>query len=528
MLESLRQYGQSPGGRFLLALLFGLLAVSFFIAFGPSGRLFEPMKGGNDYAAKVDGEIISRADFERYYYRQIRQYGGQVDPSMLDRFMPRSRVLDELIKDRLLAEAALKAGIDVSDRELSDLIRKDPSFQDEDGKFSAERYQLVVRRQLGMSIDAYEDELRRDLRAQRMTDLLRETAKVTDAELRRKYDEQNEKVSLRFVRFSPAFYSNQIVVSDDEIKAEIKDHMDDIQATYTKQSGMYHVGKLVQARHILLKVPAGDDAAGEAARNRLLKMKADIEKGGDFAAIAKSQSQAGDAASGGELGTVRAGGHTFDPAIETAALGLEAGKVSDPVQTKQGWEIIQAEKVTPPQDHPLDEVKQGIARELIVRQRAEAKAQAEAKAAQDAVAQGKPLDEIFPPAPTGAPGTAPPASDHPVSDTTGLFARSGTGFIPKIGPSPELQKEAFDAQLPAGAPPKLLPGPTHVGEAYVVAEVVEHDLADPSQFEKDKDELRDSELRRQELQLLQTLRQKLRSQAVVEINSAVLGPNQGS
>ena len=74
MLGSFRTYSQSPGGRFLLALMFGLLAVSFFIAFGPSGRLFEPTKGA-DYAAKVNGEIISRVEFERYYYRQVRQFG---------------------------------------------------------------------------------------------------------------------------------------------------------------------------------------------------------------------------------------------------------------------------------------------------------------------------------------------------------------------------------------------------------------------------------------------------------------------
>ena len=125
MLGSFRSYSQSPGGRFLLALMFGLLAVSFFIAFGPSGRLFEPTKGA-DYAAKVNGEVISRVEFERYYYRQVRQFGTSVDQAMLDRYMPRSRVLDELIKDRLLSEAALNAGVDASDRELASLIRQDP------------------------------------------------------------------------------------------------------------------------------------------------------------------------------------------------------------------------------------------------------------------------------------------------------------------------------------------------------------------------------------------------------------------
>jgi len=542
MLGSFRSYSQSPGGRFLLALMFGLLAVSFFIAFGPSGRLFEPTKGA-DYAAKVNGEVISRVEFERYYYRQVRQFGTSVDQAMLDRYMPRSRVLDELIKDRLLSEAALNAGIDASDHELASLIRQDPSFQDEDGKFSAERYQLVLRRQLGLSVDMYEDQVRRDLRGQKMANLLRENAKVTDAELARKYREENDKVNLRFVRFSPAFYSSQIVIGDDEAKAFLKDHMDQVQAAYTKQSSIYHVGKQVQARHILIKTKPGDDAAALIAKGRLDKLKADIEKGADFAGLAKSQSQAGDAASGGELGMVKQGGHLFDPAIETAALALAEGKVSDPFQTKQGWELIQAEKIFPAQDHPLDEVKENVARNLILKDRSSAKAESEAKAAQAALALGKSMEELFPPAPPPAGGKAAPnlAPDHPVSDTTGAFAQSGTGFVPKIGPAAELQKAAFDARLelptPAagdsedaapGAPFKLLPGPTSAAEAFVVAEVIEHDRADMSAFAKEKDELRDGELRQQENQMMQNLRQKLRAQAVVEINNAVLGPAQGT
>ncbi len=539
MLDSFRTYSQSAGGRFLLVLLFGLLAVSFFIAFGPSGRLFEPTKGA-DYAAKVNGEVISRVEFERYYYRQVRQFGSQVDQAMLDRYMPRSRVLDELIKDRLLAEAALKAGIDASDHELASLIRQDPSFQDEDGKFSAERYQLVLRRELGVSVDMYEDDVRRDLRAQKMANLLRENAKVTDAELARKYREENDKVNLRFVRFSPAFYTAQVVVSDDEAKTFLKDHMDQVQAAYTKQSSLYHIGKQVQARHILIKTKPGDDAAALVATERLNKLKADIEKGADFAGLAKSQSQAGDAAAGGELGMVKQGGHLFDPAIESAALALAEGKVSDPVQTKQGWELIQAEKIVPAEDHPLDEVKETVARNLILKDRSSAKAEAEAKAAQAALAQGKSMEELFPPAAPPAGGKAAPnlAPDHPVSDTTGAFAQSGTGFVPKIGPAAELQRIAFEARLepPAataegaqpGAPFKLLPGPTSAAEAFVVAEVIEHDRADMSAFEREKDELRDGELRQQENQMMQSLRQKLRAEAVVEINNAVLGPVQGT
>ena len=521
MLDTLRQQSQKPAGRFFLAFLFGLLAISFFIAFGPSGRLFEPVK--SDFAAKVNGEIITRNDFERYYYRQVRQFGS-VDPTMLNRIMPRSRVLDELIKDRLVAEYATEEGIDVSDADLRDVIVKDPSFEDESGKFSAERYKLVIERSLGMSVDVFEDEMRRQLRAQKVAALLRETAKVPEADLRRSYADENEKVNLRYVRFSPAFYTNDVQVSDDEIKALLKDHMDQVQAAYQKQTSMYHTGKQVQARHILIKVPSGKPDADEVAKGRLAKLKADVEKGADFAALAKSQSQAGDASIGGELGLVKQGSHAFDPAIEGAALGLEEGKVSDPVHGKQGWEIVQAEKILPAQDHPLEEVKEAVARDVIVRDRAIAKAQAVASAAEQAMTGGKSLAELFPAAPPSDPTSiANPTPDHPVSDTTGLFARSAMGFVPKIGPAAGLQKIAFDLQT-TGDAPKPMAGPTRVGDAFVVAELVEHQKADMAQFDQQKDELRENQLRTIERQLLQALRTKLRSKAVVEVNGSVLGP----
>lgn len=518
MLESLRASSQTLGGRLFLTFLFGLLALAFFITFGPSGRAFDPSKGG-DYAAKVNGEQITRNEFERYYYRQIRQF-GQVDPAMIDRIMPRSRVLDEMIKDRLVAESALQEGIDVSDKELRDFILKDPSFE-QDGKFSPEQYRLVVERSLGITPDQYEDDLRRALRSQKMAALLRETAKVSDEQLKQRFAEENEKIDLSYVRFSPAFYTSAVKVTDDEVKALLKDHLDQVQAAYTKQTALYHTPKQIQARHILIKVPGGNPAADKVAEGRLAKIKADVEKGGDFAAIAKTQSQAGDAPKGGDLGIIRAGGHGFDPAIEEAAVALDEGKISDPVRSKQGWELVQALKVIPATDHALDEVKDQVARDVIVKERALAAAEAAAKAAQAALASGKSLAELFPPSAKPATDSpAAPAPDHPVSDSTGPFARSAMGFLPKIGPAPELQKAAFD-----GAVGKALAGPTRVGDTFVVAVVSTHEKPDAAAFEKQKDDLRENELRRQEVQLMQSLRQKLRSQAVVEINGAVLGPS---
>jgi peptidyl-prolyl cis-trans isomerase D len=520
MLDNMRTASNTFAGRVVMAMLFGLLALAFFISFGPSGRTFDAVRGsGTSIVAKVNGEPITRTDFDRYYYNQVRQF-GQIDQATLDRVFPRARVLDELIKDRLLAEEAQKEGIGVGDDELLDTIRRNPSFE-EDGKFSEERYKLVIQRSLGLTVDVFEDNLRRDLRANKIGALLGQTAKVTDTQLKQSYQDDNEKVNLTFVRFSPAFYASQAKVDEAEVTAALKDKQAAIEETYRKQSSRFHAPKRVQARHILLKVePTATPADRDHARQKLTEIRTRIQGGADFAAVAKASSQAGDAAAGGELGIMRQDDHVFDPALQQAAFALDEGKLSEVIETKQGFELIQAEKVFAPEDKSLEDVRTQIAREILTREKEAILAQKAAVAAQLALQGGKALSEQFPEAPPTGETKPPSLADHPEVATTGLFARSATGFLPKLGAAADLQALAFDRPK-AG---KVLQGPVRVGDGFAVAVVGEYKPVDWTEFDKKKDELKENALRREESQLMQSLRTKLRSQAVVEINNAALGP----
>ena len=84
----------------------------------------------------------------------------------------------------------------------------------------------------------------------------------------------------------------------------------------------------VEASHILV-----DDEA-EAK-----KIKADLDAGGDFAAIAKEKStDPGSGANGGELGFFDRG--TMVPEFSDVAFSLKVGEISDPVKSQFGWHII--------------------------------------------------------------------------------------------------------------------------------------------------------------------------------------------
>ncbi len=519
MLDNMRTASASTAGKFVMAFLFSLLAVAFGISFGPGWRGLTGSGSGPQWAAKVNGETIGVPEFERYYWRTVRRF-GDMDRNLIDQYFPRSRALDELIADRLVAAEARRQGVAVGDRELADAITKNAAFQ-EDGRFSEQRYRLMLERSLGLTEQDFENEMRRGMLVGKMSALVRQTAKVTDGELEQQFRDDNEKVSLAFVRFAPAFYASQASPSDAEVGAFIKDHADQITAEYGKETWRYHLPRRVQARHLLFRVAAATD--GTKAKEAALAARARAVKGEDFGALVKSLSQAGDAASGGELGEIREHDRLFDPALEQAALALAEGEVSEPVRSAHGWELVQAEKVLPAENKSLDQVRGDLAREMLTRQREGTLAKAAAEAAQAKLAAGAKLSDLFPPAagPVGdEPAKFAPPPEHPATETTGLFARSAVGYVPKIGQSLPLQTAAFALATPGTAAKQ----PFQVGENWVVVQLAEHDAPDMKEFAKKKDELRENAQRQAEIELMGGWRKTLLSQAVIERNMALIAP----
>ena len=97
--------------------------------------------------------------------------------------------------------------------------------------------------------------------------------------------------------------------------------------------------KIVQThvRHILIRV--ADGVSESAARQKLLEIKGDVEKGGDFGNFAKTYSQDGSASQGGDLGWISPGETV--PEFERAMNNLKDNQVSDPVRSEYGYHLIQ-------------------------------------------------------------------------------------------------------------------------------------------------------------------------------------------
>jgi len=121
----------------------------------------------------------------------------------------------------------------------------------------------------------------------------------------------------------------------------------------------------VRARHILI---AGDS---DEARAQAEAVRAQLQAGADFAALAQEKSaDSGSAAKGGDLGFFGHG--KMVPEFEQVAFGLKKGVLSEPVKTQFGWHIIQVEEKRPAGTKPFEEVRD----ELVAEVRAKAQADA--------------------------------------------------------------------------------------------------------------------------------------------------------
>lgn len=91
------------------------------------------------------------------------------------------------------------------------------------------------------------------------------------------------------------------------------------------------------ARHILIKT---SEVLNDAeARRRLTGLKERLDNGGDFAELARTNSQDLSSSKGGDLGWLYPGDTV--PEFQRVMDNLKVGEISEPVQSPFGWHLIQ-------------------------------------------------------------------------------------------------------------------------------------------------------------------------------------------
>jgi peptidyl-prolyl cis-trans isomerase D len=511
MLDNLRA---NKGGIITYVFLFAIIVV-FVVSFGP-GSFDKGCSGaqGPAWAARVNGETVSVAEYERAYgnlLRSFQQQAGQGFSRELAEQLGLSKIALEQVVDRALVVAeARRQGLAISDDELARTILEIPGFQ-ADGKFDREGYQRAVASAYG-SESRFETVLREDLLYQRMLAGLRETVKVSDGEVQAAWSSEHDQASITFVRFPLAGARLEVKrPAAAEVSAFAATAGPRIEKFWKENPARFDQPKKVKARHLLVKVaPGGDEAA---ARARIEALAARIQKGEDFAKVAaQSSDDQNTKGRGGDLGFITEA--LVEKPFAEAAMALAPGQVSAPVRTGAGFHLIRVDEVVAARQIPLEAARPELAAELLVEDRAAALLQARSTQALAALQGGQSLAALFPSEASGK-KVVKLGGLVVAADSTGLFGAEAA-YLPKLGNVPGLAAAAL-----AGTVGKPLPTTYASAQGPVVAVVEKRLQPDTSRFETQKADVAARLRNRRESQVQGAWLKQLREAAKVEVNPAL-------
>jgi peptidyl-prolyl cis-trans isomerase C len=147
----------------------------------------------------------------------------------------------------------------------------------------------------------------------------------------------------------------QKVMEKNIVDSEIKEA--DVKGFYDSNPQFFKTPEQVKASHILMKVKE-DGSDKDAVTAKLKALKAEAEKGGDFAELAKKNSEGPSASNGGDLGFFGKG--QMVPAFEQSAFSMKDNQVSDVIETQFGLHILKVFERRAGGVTPFAEVKDKI------------------------------------------------------------------------------------------------------------------------------------------------------------------------
>jgi len=299
-----------------------LIALALGLALGvgtPAGAADEAPKAGaketkSEKAAVVNGVTISTNDLDSEmsrYTRQMTGTGQALPPEQMTEI--RKQILDGLVSREVLKQEAAKQGIKVDDSEVTTQIETLKKRFPSEAEFSNTLARM----------------------------------NMTEAELKTQFT--NELSIKKMI--------------DKEVTSKVNVTPEEAKAFYNENAELFKTPEMVRASHILVQVSeTANDEEKAKAKQKIEEIQKRLQKGEDFAALAKEVSDCPSKEKGGDLDFFQRG-QMVGP-FEEAAFGLKPGDTSGIVQTQFGYHIIKVTDKKEPGATAYDEIKDKIEQHL--------------------------------------------------------------------------------------------------------------------------------------------------------------------
>ena len=241
-------------------------------------------------AATVNGIVIKDADVDAKVSVYMERMAAQIPPNMVEQYRTqiRGQALESMIVEQLLSEQVKKAGINITDKDVDDKLNEIIAAQP--GGMTMESFKAMLAAQ-GQSFEAVKGQIKKTLGYEKLLGAV----EVNDAEAKIFYDENKED---------------------------------------------FNKPEQVKASHILIKVaPTATTEEKVAAKTKIDGLLKQVKAGGDFAALAKENSDdPGSKVMGGDLGFFDRS--TMVKEFADTAFAMKVGQISNVVETQFGYHII--------------------------------------------------------------------------------------------------------------------------------------------------------------------------------------------
>ncbi|HPA02159.1 MAG TPA: SurA N-terminal domain-containing protein [Chiayiivirga sp.] len=352
------------------------------------------------YVAKINKVEITqdqfRERFEDHRSRMRQMLGDRYDAREFDTPIVKRQVLESLIDEEVLRQAAEKYGLVVAPGTLQKEIASIEAFQ-VNGSFDPNQYKLVLAG-ARMTPRSFESRMSRDLLTRALPIGVSESGIVTDDYVNQYLALRDQTRSFDYLVLPAPAEDTAGEISDTDLSAYYESHSDLYQSPetfsveyleldastldvdekpdeaalrerYEENKSRYVESEQRLASHILIQTPANADAAAVQAAQA--KAQAIVEKArakdADFAAIARESSEdPGSSAAGGDLGWIERG--VTDAAFEDALFSMQPG-VSDPVKGADGWHVIWLREVKPESGKSFEDVRVELEKEYLESER---------------------------------------------------------------------------------------------------------------------------------------------------------------